>query len=238
MLVSSWHNFSSETQVRCALPISSQSLHIDLALLANKSVLELGSGTGFLGLIVADIQVGHGGMSGSSVLYLTDINEDALRRCRENMQLPCNASSRYENLFVKSLDWFDTLAGDRVRDLVAFMDNVGPDLILGADILYHPDMVAPFLTTLNIALHASKSPAGGIAYLALTVRNADLLNTFLFALANHNLSAEELLIINTDSSVSFVVQSEGADPEVRVLKIVLHSRLQRHLLHNSTSTDD
>jgi hypothetical protein len=106
------------------------------------------------------------------------------------------------NLFVKSLDWFDSLAGDRVRDLIAFMDNVGPDLILGADIvsdvapvvvqrsshvlpraqLYHPDMIAPFLTTLNIALHASKSPAGGIAYLALTVRNIDLFNTFIFTL--------------------------------------------------------
>jgi hypothetical protein len=43
-------------------------------------------------------------------------------------------------------------------------------------------MIAPFLATLNIALHASKSQAGGIAYLALTVRNVDLLNTFIFAL--------------------------------------------------------
>ncbi|KAI9460476.1 hypothetical protein BJY52DRAFT_1168427, partial [Lactarius psammicola] len=195
-------------------------------LLAKQSVLELGSGTGFLGLIVADIQICHGGMPGSSVLYLTDINEDVLRRCHENMQLPCNASSRHGNLFVKSLDWFDALAEDRVRDLVAFMDNVGPDLILGADILYHPDTIAPFLTTLNIALHAAKSPAGGIAYLALTVRNVDLLNTFFLTLANHNLSAEELPTINPDSSVSFVVQSEGTEQEVRILKIVLRSRLQ------------
>ena len=43
-------------------------------------------------------------------------------------------------------------------------------------------MIAPFLTTLNIALHSSKSPAGGIAYLALPVRDVDLLNTFIFAL--------------------------------------------------------
>jgi len=206
-------------------------------LLAHKSVLELGSGTGFLGLIVADIHVGHGGTTGSSVLHLTDANEDVLRRCHENMQLPCNASSRHGNLVVKSLDWFDALAGDRIRDLVVFMDNVGPDLILGADVLYHPDIIAPFLTTLNIALHASKSPAGGIAYLALPVRNVDLLNTFIFALANHNLSAEELPTINPDSSVSFVVQSEGADQEVRLFKIVLRSCLQRNLLYNSTVAD-
>src|SRR5258708_14050767 len=46
-------------------------------------------------------------------------------------------------------------------------------------------MIAPFLATLNIALRASKSlasPAGGTAYLALTVRSADLLNSFLLAL--------------------------------------------------------
>jgi len=195
-------------------------------LLADKSVLELGSGTGFLGLIVADIQVGHGRTTENSVLHLTDVNEDVLRRCHENMHLPCNASSRHGNLFVESLDWFDALAEDRVRDLVAYMDNVGPDLILGADILYHPDMIAPFLATLNIALHASKVPAGGIAYLALTVRNVDLTNAFVFALANHNLSAEELTTIAPESDVSFVVQSEGANQEVRVFKIVLRSRIQ------------
>ncbi|KAH8997412.1 hypothetical protein EDB92DRAFT_2101464, partial [Lactarius akahatsu] len=206
-------------------------------LLANKSVLELGSGSGFLGLIVADIQVCHGGSTGSSVLYLTDVNEDALRRCHENTQLPCNASSQHGNLFVRSLGWSDALAEDRVRDLDIFMDNVGPDLVLGADTLYHPDMIAPFLTTLNIALHASKSPAGGVAYLALTVRNVDLLNTFIFALANHNLSAEELPNINPDNNISFVVQSEGTDQEVRVFKVVLRSRLQRNLLYNSTMAD-
>ncbi|KAH9081768.1 hypothetical protein EDB83DRAFT_2334711 [Lactarius deliciosus] len=222
-------------------------------LLANKSVLELGSGAGFLGLIVADIQVCHGGTMGSSVLYLTDVNEDALRRCHENTQLPCSRRVAHSalgvanfcqthlpdtgNLFVKSLGWSDALAEDRVRDLDSFMDNVGPDLVLGADTLYHPDMIAPFLTTLNIALHASKSPAGGVAYLALTVRNVDLLNTFIFALANHNLSAEELPDINTDNNISFVAQSEGTDQEVRVFKVVLRSRLQRNLLYNSTVAD-
>jgi hypothetical protein len=88
--VLSWHNISLETQVRCALPISSRYLYANLAPLANKSVLELGSGTGLLGLIVADIQVSHGGTTGSSVLHLTDVNEDVLKRCNENMQLPCS----------------------------------------------------------------------------------------------------------------------------------------------------
>jgi len=58
--------------------------------LALKSALELGSGTGFLGLIVADIQVSSAGSAEHPALYLTDENEDVLRRCHENTQLPCS----------------------------------------------------------------------------------------------------------------------------------------------------
>ncbi len=43
--------------------------------------------------------------------------------------------------------------------------------------------------------------------------------------ANHNLSAEELPAIDTDGSLLFVVQSEGADQEIRVFKIVVWSHL-------------
>ena len=50
-------------------------------------------------------------------------------------------------------------------------------------------------------------------------------------LANHNLSAEELLAVNAESGISFVVQSEGADQEVRVFKIALRSRLQTNVLY-------
>jgi protein-lysine N-methyltransferase EEF2KMT len=60
------------------------------ALLINKTVLELGSGTGFLGLIVADIQVNGSGTTGRDALYLTDVNGDVLRRCHENTRLSCS----------------------------------------------------------------------------------------------------------------------------------------------------
>jgi len=64
-------------------------------ILINKSVLELGSGTGFLGLIVADIQISHGGVTGCPILYLTDVDEDVLRQCSENTQLPCSKRSAW-----------------------------------------------------------------------------------------------------------------------------------------------
>ena len=101
-------------------------------------------------------------------------------------------------------------------------------------------MIAPFLATLNIALQATRSPEGGTAYVALTVRSADLLNSFLLALcgsrsdkycssidsrlrfpADHNLSAEQLLHFDGGCSLSFLEQSEGVDQEVRIFKIIL-----------------
>jgi len=189
----------------------------------SRSVLELGSGTGFLGLIVADIQVSNSTVVGCPALHLTDVNEDVLKRCRDNTQLPCNASHRHGNLSVKSLDWFDALTMDHVPDIQATWNNINPDLVLGADILYHPDMISPFLATLNIALRASQLPCGGTAYLALTVRSADLLESFLHALSDHDLSAEELPHFDSDCCLFFLGQSEGADQEVKVIKIVLYS---------------
>ena len=75
-------------------PHHSNSRHY-LAILVNKSVLELGSGTGFLGLIVADIQASRGGAAGCPVLHLTDVDENVLRQCSENTQLPCSRRSAY-----------------------------------------------------------------------------------------------------------------------------------------------
>jgi hypothetical protein len=43
-------------------------------------------------------------------------------------------------------------------------------------------MIVPFLATLEIALQATRSPGGGTAYVALTIRSADLLDSFLLAL--------------------------------------------------------
>lgn len=71
------------------IPHHSNSRHY-LAILINKSVLELGSGTGFLGLIVADIQASCGGAEGCPTLHLTDVTENVLRQCSENTQLPCS----------------------------------------------------------------------------------------------------------------------------------------------------
>src|SRR5258707_13896367 len=42
---------------------------------------------------------------------------------------------RHENLSVKSLDWFDALAQDGVHNVQATLNNMRPELVLGADIV-------------------------------------------------------------------------------------------------------
>jgi methylase of polypeptide subunit release factors len=59
------------------------------ALVVPKSILELGSGVGFLGIIVGTLQLEKvSGQSGS--LWLTDVSDEVLQRCRENLSLPCS----------------------------------------------------------------------------------------------------------------------------------------------------
>ena len=77
------------------VPVSSQHLPAHPAIVVDKSVLELGSGTGFLGLILADIQVSSDGVTRQPTLYLTDVNDHVLRRCHENTQLPCSRLVAY-----------------------------------------------------------------------------------------------------------------------------------------------
>jgi tRNA1(Val) A37 N6-methylase TrmN6 len=54
-------------------------------LVTSKHVLELGSGVGFLGIIVATLQQ-LSKTSGS--VWLTDLDDEVLSRCRDNLILP------------------------------------------------------------------------------------------------------------------------------------------------------
>ena len=58
-------------------------------LVVSKNVLELGSGVGFLGIIVATLQQTRG-QNIPGTLWLTDINDKVLEWCRQNLRLPCS----------------------------------------------------------------------------------------------------------------------------------------------------
>lgn len=62
-------------------------------LVADKQVLELGSGTGFLGIAVASLQRLYGSEEDVYGCVLTDVNDQVLSRCAHNIQLPCSEFS-------------------------------------------------------------------------------------------------------------------------------------------------
>ena len=59
-----------------------------IALAQGVRVLELGSGVGFLGIVVATLQLTSGHAGGS--LCLTDVNDEVLKACTNNLNLPCS----------------------------------------------------------------------------------------------------------------------------------------------------
>lgn len=57
-------------------------------------ILELGSGIGLLGLLVATLQKlarsSYNHSQNGSCIYLTDVDDDVLARCSSNLRLPCS----------------------------------------------------------------------------------------------------------------------------------------------------
>lgn len=72
--------------------MSSSALHTPSSLageavLKDKRVLELGSGAGFLGILVGQLQLET--QSGGT-LIMTDVNSEVLERCALNLDLDCS----------------------------------------------------------------------------------------------------------------------------------------------------
>ncbi|KAL0066545.1 hypothetical protein AAF712_006347 [Marasmius tenuissimus] len=105
-------------------------LMIYVDLIRNRRILELGSGIGFLGIVVASLQQL---LRGVSSLWLTDVNEDVLSQCRQNLSLDCNLSSKHPDVHYRTLDWFDALE-DEQGGLHSFLRECSAEIILGADV--------------------------------------------------------------------------------------------------------
>lgn len=158
-----------------------------------KRVLELGAGTGFLGAVVASVQLQLGTEEEErkreemGTLWLTDVNDAALERCKYNLQIPCNASASHPAVHYRPLDWSDALdppasspnstnsASAPLKSML--MEEVRADVIIGADLVFDPNLIPALVGTLSIALAMGTAEA----LIALTVRNEATLRAFLDA---------------------------------------------------------
>ncbi|KAI0800674.1 putative methyltransferase-domain-containing protein, partial [Fomes fomentarius] len=147
-------------------------------IVANRRVLELGCGAGFLGIIAATIQL-DGPAPQTSSLWLTDVNESVLQRCKVNLKLPCNGSHRHPDLNVQTLDWSDATDPAKSASVHELFQQAHPDTILGADLVYHPSIIPLLVKILTIALTPLDDGHHPVAYMALTLRNEDTMSIFL-----------------------------------------------------------
>ncbi|KIM88688.1 hypothetical protein PILCRDRAFT_2883 [Piloderma croceum F 1598] len=207
-----------------ASQLLAQYLILHPELITNKRILELGSGSGFLGIIVASLQqLDHTydeGTHASGPIWLTDVNDVVLSRCRDNVQLPCNSSSSHPSLNYCSLDWSDALnsAESPLRSILH--EEIKPDLILGADLVFDPCLIPALVGTLHISLQH-----GADAFIALTVRNEDTVSQFLHA-AEQSLSVLDL-DVHFDKRIFLGVSEGQLDNEIDVKVFKMRIKQQR-----------
>ncbi|KAI9183991.1 hypothetical protein H9P43_003044 [Blastocladiella emersonii ATCC 22665] len=129
------------------------------SLVRGQHVVELGSGAGMLGLVLASPAVG------ARRVTLTDVHGDVLRLLAANVKRFQSSTTDAPAMDVACVDWFTATSADPVPASV-------PDVVLCADTAYDPDLL-PGLTSCLAAFFGASAAAPAkdpVVYLATAVR--------------------------------------------------------------------
>lgn len=214
--------------------------HTDLV--ARRAVLELGSGAGFLGILIASLHLRFDSTSAvptdcsrsadPPTIYLTDVNPCVLDRCQHNTNLPCNRSSSHPNVEYRLLDWCDAISS---RDsLASFLANTSAEIILGADVVFDPAMVPPLVATLSVALSQGRAQ---VALIGITIRNQATISYFLQEIEKA-LMVVEVQHTMEDSFISLTLDQVDAELEVKILKITKAEPTVRYSFDTNASLQE
>lgn len=113
---------------------------LDPDVLKETCVLELGAGTGLLGLLLAN-KAKH---------YTITDTDPLLPLIQKNVTLNSEAIST-QNITVASLDWqtVQSTPPPLLHRVLPFTPESSPGLIIAADCIYHPSLIPPFIATLT-----------------------------------------------------------------------------------------
>ncbi|KAK0233548.1 hypothetical protein IW262DRAFT_89074 [Armillaria fumosa] len=213
-------------------------------------VLELGSGIGFLGMIVGSVQMLAGspadlprGGTLRPILHLTDVDSEVIARCISNIKLPCSkcvllplvapltktsldmtASSHHRhNIRVSILDWSDALRPDISAIKARIQQEINADVIIGADIVFDPGLIPALMATLSLALDRGSEIRRKVALIALTIRNEDTYATFCATAQQYNLVIFDLDYPTTRSFFLDIVdrRADLEKQDVKIMKITV-----------------
>ncbi|XP_059057127.1 protein-lysine N-methyltransferase EEF2KMT [Achroia grisella] len=153
----------------------------------NKTVLELGSGVGFTGIVISKF-------CRPREMILSDCHDDVLKTISDNIEInfpdiTMNENKNYVSyvnekhyLGTINLDWND----NNVKN-IAFKNL--PDIIIGADIIYDPSLLIPLSTVIEAFLQSNKNI---IMYIASVIRNEETFHNFLKILDMKGLRYQKL----------------------------------------------
>ncbi|KAI0512886.1 putative methyltransferase-domain-containing protein [Xylaria bambusicola] len=146
-------------------------------IIAGKSILELGAGTGFLAILCAK----H---LGARHVTTTDGDESVVDYLKENLVL--NDIEERKSVTARTLWWGEELKGTWVEEECS---SDPYDVVIGADITYDKEAIKALIQTLQ---HLFQMRPGLLVIIAGVVRNADTFQTFQNECAHSNFAVEEI----------------------------------------------
>eukprot|EP00040_Diaphanoeca_grandis_P012575 m.63717 g.63717 ORF g.63717 m.63717 type:complete len:347 (-) comp23329_c0_seq1:192-1232(-) len=173
-----------------------------------KSVIELGTGTGLVGISIAKA-------TEAISVILTDVNPSVLEVARENIVINKNRAPAFgaTNLNVEKLDWenFDPVKTDFAA---------AADVIVAADVVYDPSLVPPLVHVLVQLLVIPSEVTGKSkphAIISLTRRNPETMALFFKTLDEAGLHVEFLQVPTID------LFARTPEAEIKIFKVTHQS---------------
>jgi predicted nicotinamide N-methyase len=182
--------------------IANSTANLDLT---NKVILELGTGTGFLGIALAAMD------KGVSKIIFTDL-ESQLVTVTENIELNRELFIR-NNVQVAVIPYsFGQSADDFYGALKSKGLDWSVDVIVGADIAYDVSLHDPLYQTLEQFLRHPRNPAE-LAIIAEEMRWKDIYNWYFELVTGNNLRLKLHEQVAEEFSLKFFIESNDSDGE-------------------------
>ncbi|KZV99982.1 hypothetical protein EXIGLDRAFT_723150 [Exidia glandulosa HHB12029] len=140
-------------------------------LIRDKRILELGCGTGLMGIVLSRL--------GASHVVMTDCSSEVLEGCQENVRRGRNLE-RNDSVEFETLDWFDSLSASSRDDFASLIRTWDVDIVVGSDIVYAPEIIEPLVATVHLILSANARTTS--VQIALTLRREDTFDKFISVL--------------------------------------------------------
>lgn len=150
-----------------------------------KTILELGCGVGLLGVVARYLSPSQ------HHIIMTDLDGEVLEKAQKTVEVHWCENG---GLDVHSLDWLEVQ--EQQQDICHWLDNeVKPDIVLAADIVFDPSLIAPLCSVLDRILRKNEEGMNTrlpFALIASTIRNPSTFQLFRETLTNFDLHAVDV----------------------------------------------